>query len=399
MTAAPGSEPTYSTPREDALRWVRRQLRVSTEGRWTILLTIVLVSVSLGLSAILIASTGGSPVAALESLWTGSVANNNGWSITLLSVAPLLLVAIGTCVCTAAGTFNIGQEGQVLIGGLAGALVGLRAPFDGPLLVVAVLVAAAVGGGLWAGLSAVMHHYRNVNVAVSTLLMTFVAIQLVSFAVTNKSILQEKGQGSSGIAGAISDPLPADAQLRSFGEYPAIAFNLGLFIALIAMVVVALLLARSRWGLRLRTIGLNPFTAKHAGIRVGWMAGLALAISGAFAGLAGALLVASPVGTNRLQSGLADNVGWDGLLVALVARQRPMLCLPVAVLFGALRAGGDFLASTGVPFFLVDVVKALLVLAFVAPPVIVDALTKRKRPTSVVAPLPVDVAPTERVSA
>jgi len=253
---------------------------------------------------------------------------------------------------------------------------------------VVVLLAAALGGAAWAALSALMQRFRGVNVAVSTLLMTFVAVQLVTFAVNTPWFLQETAQGSSGIASTTSNPLPGDGQLSSFGQYPGLRLNAGLFLALVAAVVVAVVLTRSRWGFRLRMLGLNPLTAKHAGVRVAALSGLALALSGAFAGLAGGVLLASPVGTNRLQPGLSHNVGWDGLLVALVARNRPILAVPVALLFGVLRAGGDFLAATGVPYFLVDVVKALLVLAFVAPPVLVDTIRRRRVSRSPAAPMP-----------
>lgn len=370
---------------------------ISRTGWQIIALTAALLMLAMMLAAALIASTGGSPSAAVQAMWAGSMADSTAWTVTLLSAAPVLLVAVGTCICAAAGTFNIGQEGQVLIGGLAGALIGMRAPYDGSMLVVAVLVCGAVGGALWASVSAVIYHYRQVNVAVSTLLMTFIAVQVVSFAVTSPSILQEEGQGKSKIAGATSDQLAVNGQLRSLGEYPGLQINIGLIIAVVLTGCVAVALTRTRWGLCLRLIGLNRLTAQHAGVRVGLMAGLALALSGAFAGLAGAVLLASPVGTNRLQAGLANNVGWDGLLVALVARNRPILCLPVALLFGVLRAGGDFLSSSGVPFFLVDVVKALLVLAFVAPPVLIAALHKRSASVPVSSPIPVEPISNEKV--
>jgi simple sugar transport system permease protein len=224
--------------------------------------------------------------------------------------------------------------------------------------------------------------------------MTFVAIQLVTFAVSSSWFLQETAQGSSGIADAQSNPLPTNAQLDSLGQYPSVQLNTGLFIALVAAVGVALILTRSRWGFRVRMVGLNPQTAKHAGVRVAALGGLTLALSGAFAGLAGGLLLASPVSTNRLQAGLSDNVGWDGLLVALVARNRPLAAIPVSFVFGVLRAGGDFLSATGVPYFLVDIVKALLVLAFVAPPVLVDLFRRRRGATSSSTP-PVSVVPTK----
>ncbi|WP_079077231.1 ABC transporter permease [Streptomyces sp. Root369] len=362
---------------DDQARRFLARLRPGPGSRLVVGLTVVLVALAAGASALLLLLTGGSPSASASAIWTGSLADATGWTTTLLNAAPLLLVAVGACVCASAGTFNIGQEGQVLIGGLAGAWVGLRLALPGPMLVVVVMIAAAVGGGAWAALSALMLRYRGVNVPVSTLLMTFLAIQLVTFAVSTPW-LQESAQGTSGIADAASNPLPANARLGGFGQYPSVQLNSGLFIALVAAVGVALVLSRSRWGFRVRMLGLNPLTAKHTGVRVAALGGFTLALSGALAGLAGGLLLVSPIGTNQLQAGLSDNFGWDGLLVALVARNRPLVAVPVSLVFAVLRAGGDFLSATGVPYYLVDVVKALLVLAFVAPPVLVDLFRRRR---------------------
>lgn len=357
-------------------------------GGWQVAAaTAVTVAAALGLSALLIAVTGGSPAASVQALYRGSMATPAAWSNSLLYVAPLLLVAIGACVSARSGFFNIGQEGQVLIGALAGAWVGLRLALPGPLLLVAVLFAALLAAGGWAGLSALMYRFRGVNVVVSTLLMTFLAQQLVAFAVNTPWLLQESRLGS-GIVSPQSNPLPANGRLGSFGDYPNLQINGGLILAILLAVALSLAMTRTRWGFRLKMLGLNPVTAQHAGVRVGVLGGMALAISGAFAGLAGALLLTSPVGSSRLQPGMSLNIGWDGLLVALVARNNPLLAIPVAVLFGVLRAGGSFLAATGVPSFLVDVVKALLVLAFVAPPVVIGMLRRRRAGGQVANPAP-----------
>jgi len=346
-------------------------------GGWQSALAIVVgVVVALALSSLLIAVTGGSPLASVQALFQGSMADWAAWSSTLLYTAPLLLVAVGACVSARSGTFNIGQEGQVLIGALFGAWVGLRLAVPGPLLLVIVLLAAALAGGAWAALSSLMYRLRGVNIVVSTLLMIFIAQQVVAFAVNTPWLLQESRLGE-GVVSPQSNPLPANALLGSVGEYPNLQVNGGLLLALVGAVVVTVALARTRWGFRITMLGLNPLAAKHAGVRVNALGGMALAISGAFAGLAGAVLLASPVGVNRLQSGMAMNIGWDGMLVALVARNRPLLAVPVALLFGVLRSGGGFLAATGVPPFVVDVVKALLVLAFVAPPAVLAAIRRR----------------------
>ena len=379
---------------DEAGRRALTRLQPTKSGWLTAAATVVAVAIALGLSCVLIASTGGSPAASIRALWDGSVANSSAWSATLLNTAPLLLVAVGACVSARSGTFNIGQEGQVLVGALAGAWVGLRLALHGPLLLIVVMIASAIGGGVWAGLSALMYRFRGVNVVVSTLLMTFVAQQLITYAVSTSWFLQESAVGSSGIANNESNPIPANGQLNTIGQYPNLQLNSGLFLAVVATLIVAFVLVRSRWGFRLKLLGLNPLAARHSGVRVAALGGLALAISGAFAGLAGGVLLASPIGSNRLQPGISDNIGWDGLLVALVARNRPLVSVPVALLFGILRAGGDFLAATGIPYYLVDVAKSLLVLAFVAPGVLVGMLERRRlagrvAPPAARNPLPV----------
>jgi simple sugar transport system permease protein len=348
--------------------------------RWTpAAATVAAVGAAFGLSALMIAVTGGSPSAAMHAVWQGGLASQAAWSSTLLYAAPLLMVAVGTSLSARAGMFNIGQEGQVLIGATAAAWVALRLAITGPALVVTALLAAVVAGGAWAGLSALMLRVRGVNVVVSTLLMIFVAQQLVSYVVSTSWLLQES-TAAGGIAGSESNPLPGDARLPTAGAYPHLQVNAGLVVAAACVVVVGVLLVRTRWGFRLRMLGLNPRAARHAGVRVTLTGGLALAVSGALAGLAGATVLASPLSTGRLDPGISNNIGWDGLLVALIARNRPAATVPVALGFGALRAGGDFLAATGVPTYVVDVVKALLVLAFVTPAPLVEAWRGRRPP-------------------
>lgn len=353
-------------------------LKPSQSSAQVAFVTAVSVLIAFGLSLGLIAWTGGSAWESVKALYTGSMASKAAWSSTLLYVAPLLLVAIGSCVSMRGGVFNIGQEGQVLIGALAGSWVALRLALPGMSLMIATLVAATVAGALWAGLSSLMYRLRGVNIVVSTLLMTFVAIQIVGFAVSKDWWLQASRIGDS-VVESQSNQLPADALVGSIGQYPNIQLNGGLIIAVLLTIAIAVLVSRSRWGLQLKMMGLSPIAAKHAGVRTGRLGAMALAISGATAGLAGAILVTSPVGTTRLQPGVSNGIGWDGLLIVLVARSNPLVAIPVALLFGVLRAGGGFLASTGVPSSLVDVMKALLVLAFVVPPAVVQLSQRRRK--------------------
>ncbi|MFD6882093.1 ABC transporter permease [Rhodococcus sp. NPDC060084] len=354
-------------------RITRPTLAPGTRQRWGV--TALAVTIAIVLSMILVTVTGGSPAAVVRALYIGSVGDSVAWSQTLLNTAPLLLVALGAAVAGRAGVFNIGQEGQVLLGALGGTFVALFMAGP-PLLVVPVglLAGALLGGGL-AGVSSLLHRWRGVNVVVSTLLLSFVAIQFVTFAVNTPWLLQEPVTTAGATASPQSAPIPAEYRLPAFGEYPGLVVGLGLVLAVALAIGTSLLLDRTRWGFRIRMLGLNPKSARHAGVRVGVVAATTLIASGAFAGLAGAVIVETM--SPRLQPAVSNNFGWDGLLVALIARQRPLAAVPVAVAFGALRTGANFLASTGVPLFLVNVVQALLVLAFVIAPAITTIVERR----------------------
>jgi ABC-type uncharacterized transport system permease subunit len=339
--------------------------------------TLISVAVALGISMGLIAWTGGSATQSIDALFTGSMGSQAAWSTTLLYAAPLLLVAVGSCVAMRGGVFNIGQEGQVLIGALVGTWVALRLALPGVPLLIAMLIAAAVAGAAWASLSSWMYRWRGVNIVVSTLLMTFVAAQVVAFAVSKDWWLQASRMGDS-VVESQSNQIPQATRIGSLGQYPNLMINGGLIIAVLLAIALYVVVSRSRWGLQLTMMGLRPVAARHAGVRTSRMSMMALAASGATAGLAGAILVSSPVSTHRLQPGTANGIGWDGLLIVLVARANPLVAIPVALMFAVLRAGGGFLASTGVPSSLVDVMKALLVLAFVVPPVVASVMGKRR---------------------
>jgi general nucleoside transport system permease protein len=384
------SRTTRSGPAGDRTRSfpnIAELMRPSDRAVQVSLITVAAVAVAVAASMLLVAATGGSPGDAAQALYSGSVSDAASWSETLKAAAPLLLVALGACISNRAGVFNIGQEGQLLLGAAAACYVALHLALPGVLVMILSLLAAFAAGGLWAGASAVMNYTRGVNVVVSTLLMSFLAIQLISFSVAVPWLLQAPRTSANSIASPESAQLPLGVRLPGFGNYPGLVIGGGLVLSLVLTGLLAVALSRSRWGFRLNMLGLNPMAARHAGVRASWLGGSALMLSGAFAGLAGGVILAGSV--FRLQPALSNNFGWDGLLVALIARSRPIAAIPVALLFGALRSGASFLASTGVPNYLVDVVQALLVLAFVVPPVLAKVRSRGRGETAATPSEPV----------
>ncbi len=341
---------------------------------------------ALGLAAGLVAIAGASPGTVFSTMVEGSVGSRIALVATLNHTTPILIVAVGACVAFRAGLLNIGQEGQITVGALFGAAVGLALPFSGWFAILLILAASAAGGAAWALLPMFLRYGRGVSEVVTTLLLNFVAFQLVSYAVNATYLLQEDvPEGSVLSAQPQSNPLPdADRLPDLFPGLLDADLHLGILIAVAAAVIMAFVIGRTVWGFRLRVYGHNPRASRQAGSRPALIGGGALLVSAAFAGLAGGVLLTGVVG--RIQAGFAsvvygsfsNNYGWQGLLVALVARFRPLYAIAAAFLFGALRAGSGVLSSTGIDSEIVFAVQALVVLAVAIPAVALEGRRRRR---------------------
>jgi simple sugar transport system permease protein len=339
----------------------------------------VSVLVALTVSAILVEATGGDWRPVMDALVDGSVQNPGRWGETLGVAAPMLLVALGVVVSAKAGLINIGQEGQLAIGAAFAVYFSFLIGGPGPLNVVILLLAGALGGALWAGVAGVLRFWRGVPEVLSTLLLVTVAGQAVAYGLRKSSLLLAD-EASRGNRNQVSEQLAPDNRLPRpdiFGN----EFPITVYIALVLAAFIAFMLARSVWGFRLRMLGQNQRTAQRAGVSQRQYGMVALMIGGALAGLAGAAMFAGgefSFGNYRLVPGFSANIGWTGLLVALVARERALAAIPVAFAFAALRTGSGFVAATGVESRITDVIQGLLVLALLMPPAVMFILDRRR---------------------
>lgn len=333
-------------------------------------------------AGLLVALSDTSPLDVARALVNGSIGSDAGRGLSIDKATPILIVALGAIVASRAGMLNIGNEGQLLMGATAAVSVALHV--NGPIWLVMglTLLAGFVGGALWAGIAALMHFTRRVDVIITTLLLNFVAVEVVSFMVNRDYLLRETRVGNS-LTVPQTDRIPATLHLPKI-RIGGVEFHSGVIIAVVAFVIVGFLLPRTAWGFRSRMLGANQAAARSAGVRPARIGGAALMISGGLAGLAGGVMLTGS--SYRVQTGFASNVGYQGLLVALMARQNPWGALIAAGFFGVLRAGGGFLASTGVPSYFVDVVLAVVVLAALLPPVVEPYLRRRRSPASAESP-------------
>jgi ABC-type uncharacterized transport system permease subunit len=366
------AEPT--TNEKQASR-IRQSARL---GEWLVLYALSILGAIL-ISALLVTATGGEWQSVVTALLDGSMRNPGRWGETLGAAAPLLLVALGTVISSRAGLVNIGQEGQLAVGAAFATYFGFLIGGPGPLNLVVLLTFGAIGGALWAGIAALLRFWRGVPEVLSTLLLVAVAGQAVAYGLRWQWLLLAPS-ASRGNRNQVSEQLSPDRRLPNqviFGN----SFPISVYLAVIIALVVAFLLARSIWGFRLKMLGRNPRAAQHAGVSQNRYGSTALMIGGAFAGLAGAAMLAGggfAFGNFQLVPGFSANVGWTGLLVALVARERALVCIPVALVFASLRTGSGFVASTGVEGRITDVIQGLLVLALLVPPAVMFIRDRRR---------------------
>ncbi len=342
-------------------------------------ITLYAVSVlaALVLAGVLVTATGGSATDVLDALLDGSVRNPGRWGLTIGAAAPLLLVALGTIVNARAGLVNIGQEGQLLVGAAFATYVGTGLAGPGPIVIVALCIAGIVGGALWAGIAGALRYWRGVPEVLTTLLLVTVAAQAIGYGLKHEWLLLGDA-GDRANRNQVSDQLADDTRIPRitwFGN----EFPLTVFLAIGLAAIAAFVLARTVPGFRLRMLGQNPRTAQRAGVGATRYGMASMLVSGGFAGLAGATMLAGgDFGNYQLVPGFSTNIGWTGLLVALVARERAVSAIVVAFVFASLRTGSGFLAATGVERKIADVVQALLVLALLIPPAMLYIRERRR---------------------
>jgi simple sugar transport system permease protein len=277
---------------------------------------------------------------------------------TLVRATPLILTGLAVAVAFRAGVFNIGAEGQFLLGAVAQATIALTLhTLPAFLLLPLTLVGGVIAGAAWAWIAGVLRTRFHVLEVISTIMLNFVALYLVSYLV--RGPLQEPTHiypQTSSIADA--------ARLPRFGATTRL--HLGFAIAVVACLVAWWTIKNTAAGFRLRAVGANPHAARSAGlIDAERTATRAFLVSGALAGLAGAIEVAGV--TFALYENISPGYGFTAIAVALLARLEPLGVIVTGIAFGALEAGAAAMQrDAGVPSVVVSVIEALLILALVA---------------------------------
>jgi simple sugar transport system permease protein len=338
------------------------------------LLPVFATLIALAFGAILLLFLGVNPLEAYGALFQGAFGTTSGITQTLAKATPLLLVALGICIAFRAGVINIGGEGQIILGAIGASAVALALPnLPGILLIPLALTAGALAGAFWGGIAGVLKARFGVNEILSTVMLNAIALQLMNFLLRGPMLDPE--QIAAGTNVPQSATLPLQVWLPRL--VPRTLLHAGLILAIILAILVYIFLWRTTIGYRIRAVGLNPSAARYAGIPVKRYMALALILSGAFAGLAGAVEVTGI--HHRMIEGLTGGYGFSGIVAALFGKLHPLGAIPASIIFGGLLVGADKMQRTvQVPSSLVVAVNGLIVLFVVASDYFVRRRARRR---------------------
>lgn len=311
------------------------------------------IAAALAVGAGLIAIAGVNPLTAYRVLFSEAFLNYFGFGNTLTKTAPLLLTSLGVLIALKAGQFNIGGEGQIYMGGLGSALVGLYVTgLPAFLHLPFALASGFLLGAIWGFIPGYLKALRGVNEVITTLLLNYVAQYWVSYLVSG--VLMERNAPSP-----FSPPIAPTAQLPIL--LPQTQTHAGILLGLIATVILWIGFTFTPFGYQLEAVGQNPVAAHYAGIPVRQTIVAAMAIAGGVAGLAGAGEV---LGLRyRLFENFSPGYGFDAIAIALLSRGHLAGVVLTSLFFGALRSGASVMQrSAGVPVTVVYAIQGLTVL-------------------------------------
>lgn len=300
-----------------------------------------------------------SPIAAYGTMFVETLSSEFGIRETFAKSVPLILTGLAVYVPLKAGLWNIGAEGQMLLGAVAGTWVGINVSVPTPALIPLMFLAAFVAGGLWAGIPGWLRAKWDVNEIITSLLLTFTAVQIQSY------LLRGPMQGGTGNFPGTQLLSETNARLPVIGDFVPAGFlsgvHIGLVVAVLAVVVTYIVLAKTRTGFEISFVGSNADAAYQAGMSKYRVYILVFLIGGAFAGIAGVAEIAGIQG--RFRPSFAPGYGFTAIPIALLGRNSAFKVMLAGLFFALLFVGGTSMEVThGVPAALVEIIQALVIL-------------------------------------
>lgn len=300
-------------------------------------------------------------------IWNASFGSKNSMLITLECVTPLIFTGVAHSIAFRTGLFNIGVEGQFILGMIAAAAIGVIPGLSPWIHIPLIIIGGMVAGSIWATIPGYLKAKTGANEVINTIMMNYIGMYLVNYIVL-RSPLAVKGKASTPL-------IQKSAELLRFSGISRA--NISIFIAIFCAFLVFWMLWKTTIGYELRAVGLNPHGAEYGGISIKKSIILSMALSGAIAGIGGATQVAGIFHQSQdLMS--FPGFGFDGIAVALLAKSNPVACIASAVLFGALNSSSKMLQINGIPKEIVYLIQSIIII-FVATDYILKYFSEKKR--------------------
>ncbi len=365
-----------SNPKQNHAALVDALLKRAAPGRaefedlfvvpvFAVVMALILGALTMLATDVSLATVGRSYLALLE----GSLGSLGALSETLTAATPLILSGLGLALGFRAGMFNIGAEGQILIGGMAAVIVGFSFPgLPWSIHLPLAMLGGIVAGGFYAGIAGVLRATTGAHEVISTIMLNLISYRLVDY------LLRQPWIQKAGRADPISESVLPSAELPRLLTWidPNLRVHAGIFVAIAAVILIWWVLFRTRLGFEFRASGESPDAARYAGIRAGLIIVSVMAFAGALSGLAGANQTLGVLG--RATPGFSAGIGFNAISVALLGRSHPIGVLFAGLLFGALEAGGrQMQVDAGVSIDLIAIIQALIIV-FIAAPLLVRAI-------------------------
>lgn len=351
---------------------------------------VALFSILVGLiiGGIVLLISGYNPIQAYGIMLAGIFGNFKNISYTILRSTPIIITGISVAFAFRAGLFNIGAEGQFIIGSLAAAIVGYYVNLPPVLHGLVAILAGALAAGLWAGITGVLKSKYEVNEVISAIMLNWIALHLNNYMISRPSFRRPNTDASHTILDSakinILGSWKASSQGREFlknnkilGDFLTPSLHYGIFIAIGLAFLVWYILEHTTLGYELKAVGHNKEAAEYAGIDIKKNIIRSLMIAGAIAGIAGATQV---LGVNYEVGILnaAEGYGFDGMAVSLIGRNHPLATIPAGLLFGALKYGGQKLNSSSLkaPSEVINIMIGIIII-FIAMPKLFDLIKEK----------------------
>lgn len=317
----------------------------------TLLYTLISIFLGLLVGAIVLSVSGFSPIAGYSEMIKGIFAKPKYLAWTVVKSTPLILTGLSVAFAFRTGLFNIGAEGQFIIGALAATLVGYFVHVPAIIHIPLTLLSGCLAGAIWGGLAGILKSKFGVNEVISTIMLNWIAFYLSNYFIMMDGFKKPGTEASFNI----QDTAAIDIKWLKSLVGPATRVNWGIVIALILVVIISYLLYKTVLGFELRAVGFNKYAAEYAGINVNRSMVISMAIAGLLAGSAGAMHV---MGVSHKITILAaqEGFGFDGIAVALIGNNTPIGAILGGFLFGALKYGGGKMQNIGAPTEVINIV-------------------------------------------